>query len=53
MFFLAAGKRDHASMGITENTFDGCTGSKAWEAVCIFKFLGTGHPQNVPKSTRS
>ncbi len=49
LFFFPAGKGKDASKGIAEDTLEGQEWTESRETVCIFKFLGTDHPQNVPK----
>lgn len=48
-FFSPAGKGKDTSEGIAENALEGAEWTESREPVCIFKFLGADHPQNVPK----
>ena len=48
-FFSPAAEGKDASEGIAEDALEGAEWMESLEAVCIFKFLGTDHPQNVPK----
>ena len=48
-FFSPADKGKDTSEGIAEDTLESVEWAESREAVCIFKFLGVDHTQNVPK----
>jgi len=49
LFFFPAGKGKDTREGIAEDALEGAEWTESREPICIFKLLGTGHPQNVPK----
>lgn len=51
-FFSPAGKGKDTREGIAEDALEAAQWTESREPICIFKLLGTDHPQNVPKIER-